>query len=456
MYRTCWTDLMLAQNSGLPEILLPELERHKQTCKSKVIQQRMQMNQPSSAGAATPMTPVQPKLSFPNNPSFPEMADVLQIDRNEFYGRHIRARQPIDVGQILIIETGFVATTTAHYEKCCVCLTSDTNLVPCSCCTRALLCRNCVKGWSHQIECQLQMALDLHEYPWISKVLRSFLNAINLFENANEMIDFVNETITNQCGMQFVAPIIDQKSKYRAFLQLITVPTIQPEMIPIVSQLHAVLLRHPAIGTRFTTKKSQRFLAHLLVHHICVIMAFSTKVGSVVCENGLTEIVAPITSYLKHSCAPNVSKFVLGNTVIVVAMRPIEQGEQLYVSYCDVSKSTNDRQHILQMEYGFQCRCERCLSACDLLIDGQSNAVVAVDQQIQAFQFDEAEKFITQNFTFLASTEQRKRKQLSDYVVAILQQYGRMPWTDIGPNIGWAYVVFSLLLSQRFQKKLLY
>lgn len=55
------------------------------------------------------------------------------------------------------------------------------------------------------------------------------------------------------------------------------------------------------------------------------------------------------------------------------------------------------------MEYGFQCRCERCLSAGNLRIDGQ---LTVVDQQIQAIQFDEAKKFIKQNFTFLATTDE--------------------------------------------------
>lgn len=437
MYQSCWTDLMLAQSSGLPDVLLPVLERHKRSCKFMIMKQVMQANQP--APSSSTVTTVQPTLSSAANPMFPEMACTLQIDWNEYNGRHIRARQPISVGQILIIETGFVASTTSYYEKCCICLTADTNLVPCSRCARALLCKNCVNGWFHQIECELQMSLNLNEHLWIGKVIRSFLNAINLFLNVDEMMKFVHDAISS-CNEMPAAPIVDRKSKYRAFLQLIVAPTIQPEMIPIVARLQTVLLNHPAIGSCFKSIKYHRFLAHLLIHHICVINMFTAKVGSSVCENGFTEIVAPITSHLKHSCAPNVSKFLLGQSIIVVAMRPIEPGEQLCVSYCDILKATIDRQYSLQMEYGFQCTCERCQT-------------MIVDQQIQTFHCDEAEKFAKQNFNYLASNDQFKRKQLNDCVVGVLQQFGRMPWNY---TIGWAYAVYSLLLSHRFQKKLLY
>lgn len=437
IYRECWTDLMFAQNSGLPEILLPELERHKQSCIAMI----------NGSSSPAPPSNVEPMLSFAPDPSFPEMASVLQIDFNEYFGRHIRARQSLTVGQILIIENGFVANSTAYYKKCCICLTDDPNLMPCLRCTQAMLCRNCENF--HQIECELQTALNLHSNPWATKVLRSFLNAICLFDTIDEMIEFVSDAVSSWRRMQSAAPIVDQKSKYRAFLQLITVPTIQPALNSIVSKLHAAIKDHPIIGLNFQTIKSQRFLAHLLIQHICVIDAFTTKVGGVDNENGCHEIIAPITSYLKHSCAPNVSKFLLGQSIIVVAMRPIAPGEQLFVSYCDILKNQNDRQNILQMEYGFQCSCERCAPSANMLWDGQQ----FVDQQFHTCNCDATEDFVRRNFIHFTSNNQVKRKQLTDHIMNILKRYGCMPWNY---TITWAYVGFSLLLSQRFQKKLQY
>lgn len=188
----------------------------------------------------------------------------------------------------------------------------------------------------------------------------------------------------------------------------------------------------------------------MLIHHICVINAFTTKIGGVGTENGCLEIIAPITSYLKHSCAPNVSKFLLGQSIIVVAMRPIEPGEQLFASYCDILKHRADRQKFLQNEYGFVCSCERCMSpADDISWDGKP----VDDQQFHAYHCKAIRDFVRHNFVHLTSNDQAKRKEITEQFQDILQRYGRMPWNY---TITWAYVVFSLLLSQRFQKKLQY
>lgn len=431
-YQACWTNLMLAEKAGMPEELLARLEHDKKVTSEAI---RNESLPPASSAPR-----IEPMLSFPYHPLYPEMANALQIDSDEYFGRHIRARQSIAVGQILMIERGFIATSTSYYGKCCICLTEDPNLMPCSRCTRAMLCTNCVN--SHKIECELQMAMNVHAYPWLMKVLRSFLNAVYLFKTVEEMMEFVADAIGNDDKLPN-APIINLKSKYRAFLQLITVPAIQPSLNTMVTKLHAVLLNHPIIGRKFQTIKSQRFLAHLLVHHICVINAFTLKIGRVDSKYECLEIIAPITSYLKHSCAPNVSRFFVGNSVIVVAMRPIEPNEELFVGYCDILIPRNERQHILQTEYGFQCKCERCTDPQSIENDDERSAKygVAVDNYVES------------HMNFLTNDDQVERKILTDHIVDTLQRVGRKPWDFTTTR---AYVVFSLLLSKRFQNKLQY
>lgn len=91
--------------------------------------------------------------------------------------------------------------------------------------------------------------------------------------------------------------------------------------------------------------------------------------------------------------------------------------------------------------------CERCLQT-----------GMAAEQQLAVQPYDlirseMAENFVIQNFVHLASNDQYKRKEINDRVLEVLNVYGRMPWNY---TLSWAYVVYSILLSHRFQKKLRY
>ena len=88
MYDKCRIDLLLAEQTGLPQQMKPLLERHKETCRLM-----LERN--------PPIVEVEPILSFPPDPLFPEMANVLQINYNEMDGRHIIAKEAIGVGQIV-------------------------------------------------------------------------------------------------------------------------------------------------------------------------------------------------------------------------------------------------------------------------------------------------------------------------------------------------------------------
>ena len=63
------------------------------------------------------------------------------------------------------------------------------------------------------------------------------------------------------------------------------------------------------------------------------------------------------------------------------------------------------------------------------------------------------DEFQRQNFAHLASNNQYKRKEIDERVLEVLNVYGRMPWNY---TVSWAYVVYSIMLSHRFQKKLRY
>ena len=93
--------------------------------------------------------------------------------------------------------------------------------------------------------------------------------------------------------------------------------------------------------------------------------------------------------------------------------------------------------------------CERCLHTGSWLTAEQQLAIHPYDR----IRSEMAENFVIQNFAHLASNNQYKRKEIDERVLEVLNVYGRMPWNY---TVSWAYVVYSIMLSHRFQKKLRY
>ena len=69
-----------------------------------------------------------------------------------------------------------------------------------------------------------------------------------------------------------------------------------------------------------------------------------------------------VANCMNHSCDPNViaSSSHNNHTATFVALRPIEAGEELCISYVDDGLPWEERRNLLQQFYRFECRCMRC------------------------------------------------------------------------------------------------
>lgn len=75
-------------------------------------------------------------------------------------------------------------------------------------------------------------------------------------------------------------------------------------------------------------------------------------------------VISPMTSLFQHSCEPSVRwNEDNGNVdaMVVTAMKPIEKGEEIYDSYCDINEGLKERRDALRHWIGCDCRCTRCL-----------------------------------------------------------------------------------------------
>lgn len=85
----------------------------------------------------------------------------------------------------------------------------------------------------------------------------------------------------------------------------------------------------------------------------------------------------PTVSMINHSCDPNCTHhFVVRQgeppTVCVGALRRIAVGEEICYSYVPLLQDRSARARMLQMAYGFDCTCRRCLSSTDHILDDLS------------------------------------------------------------------------------------
>ena len=70
----------------------------------------------------------------------------------------------------------------------------------------------------------------------------------------------------------------------------------------------------------------------------------------------------PVANCMNHSCDPNVisSSSHNNDTCSFVALRPIEAGEELCISYVDDNLTWQERHKVLENYYNFKCKCIRC------------------------------------------------------------------------------------------------
>uniref|UniRef100_A0A0E0M7K7 SET domain-containing protein n=1 Tax=Oryza punctata TaxID=4537 RepID=A0A0E0M7K7_ORYPU len=89
----------------------------------------------------------------------------------------------------------------------------------------------------------------------------------------------------------------------------------------------------------------------------------SSAVASVACDAAVGNAVYMLPSFYNHDCDPNTHIVWLASAYArLKALRNIEEGEELRICYIDASMDVNARQRILADGFGFECRCQRCLS----------------------------------------------------------------------------------------------
>lgn len=440
MYENCLVDINLAKEAKFPQRLMAKLDNRRDKCLAFI-------------KAGSHPIPFEPKLSFESHPKYTEMANVLEIKRNSEFGRHITVTCDIDVGKVVVMETAFMtAYRFEKFRRCDTCMMKDTNLMPCTKCFDTMFhSSECMASDFHKVECGMH-TLHVEDEDDIQRhVIRSILQGVNLFATAKELQKFVEDAVFSD-HMEIPESILDEKSKYRAFLKLWHEPNVyQRKMFgQQVYFVYKKLLDNPIVGSKFNSKETQRFLMHLVAQHYCII----NYSGNIVFDNSdervgwnLEEFRSVIAMYLNHSCAPNATLVSYNGYNVIVTIRPIKAGEQVFLSYFRndrIQHSTIDRKKYISVRCGFSCNCERCNGKS--LSTGERNEIKK----------DDCYRFIEQNKPEIDFLTERPiqtplAKELEEKCIDLLNRYGRKIWCQ---EIDFVTDCYRRLLAVKFNNKI--
>lgn len=226
MYDECLVDVKLAKASAGAEFCSAKLNRLSAMCSQKRKQH---------AKNEQVVYQFQPALSFEANKQIPFTVNGVTIETattttkqktpaTAKCERHFQATRPFEVGKTILIEDAFVATTIERYKRCCICMKSATNLVPCNDCTNSLFCHGTCEREAHdmhRVECNSFLTKSKNDENNADLVIRSILMAFKVKSSVNGLLQFVEKVLFDK---QYDALAADDfgrsaQSKYAIFLK---------------------------------------------------------------------------------------------------------------------------------------------------------------------------------------------------------------------------------------------
>uniref|UniRef100_H2Y4A3 [histone H3]-lysine(4) N-trimethyltransferase n=1 Tax=Ciona savignyi TaxID=51511 RepID=H2Y4A3_CIOSA len=116
--------------------------------------------------------------------------------------------------------------------------------------------------------------------------------------------------------------------------------------------------------------------------------------------------IYPTISMMNHDCMPNCVAMNNGPRLEVRALKIIQPGEELCISYIDSLETTRQRKEKLQMQYYFDCDCESCANGKCHFVEDLKHALIPGDIK------PESVKYINQfSKDMLRRIQQAKERQ---------------------------------------------
>ncbi|XP_041780149.1 SET and MYND domain-containing protein 4-like isoform X3 [Anopheles merus] len=380
-YEECLANIRLAREANYPARLADKLDKREEQAKEELAKS----NEKKKKKKKDDLKPELP-LSFPGHEHMPHVANCLQLQQNEQYGRHVVTTRRLKVGDVMMLDTPFVKTLQedCRYVRCDFCHAERPfTLIPCEGCTWVMYCSaECLsKAYDqyHRYECGVMRDAYSVCGRFPATALRATATAISIFDGdlvaLQNHLDALDESRVNGFTMDWRTAT--PKDVYNTVHVL---PTNQERrgLVDHTYQILVAILLHKAMVERIelgpkckASPKMDKFLFDLILRHVQTIRCnhqllsfyegqpqekyFEYKLYGAACY--------PSVSMLNHSCASNVRRLYLADgRCAMIVIRPIDKDCQLFDSY-GLHHLDDDRvlrQRVIQLLFNFQCSCEAC------------------------------------------------------------------------------------------------
>lgn len=333
------------------------------------------------------------RITLPGNEKIPFMADCLKLRTSEQFGRYTITDRDLKVGDVVMAEkpAQIVLSPEMRYRRCSYCTSGEKRhaLFPCATCTNALYCsEECQKtAWndSHRFECKLSENFieksakhgTAHEVQGAiehyAMGMRCLFVGTSVYGGVREFKGYLDQYLDsdlNPFDLDYTNR--DRKketlvlTKYHFqddFLEESRVQQVMKRMAEIVN----LLIKTNTFEEEITDDLVDFLLMTLYRYTVMAIINCYGKIVSMPQQNDpqLIHVHFQLTmAMVNHSCAANVRRLQQPGEQVLVVVRPIKAGEQLFDTYVYgvtyATTSTQERQDYFWDNYAFRCSCDAC------------------------------------------------------------------------------------------------
>lgn len=429
-YQFCLDNIELALKNNYPEKLRPKLEQRKKECLEL-------MNNQEDSLKKFGKEKVGVKLSYPPNERMPSMIDGLEYVTSEQFGRHIRAKQTLYPGDIIIIEKPFskCLQNGSEYSRCATCLESNyLNLLPCNHCTRAMFCSESCREVGlrrfHKYECNVIDGIFSLFTKIMVIAIRTTIYSFTMFDEPQDLQSLVNSIdVVAESAFDVDYSQLTETQHFRAIYALATNEGGRDvsdlfQRTNLCAIVWSLLRSYTPLNLLVKTKCMEDLFLRMLYRFAqAAAVNYHTIAGMAKTDATMMDMETmyspkqfgsgsfALCSLLNHSCAPNVVRVNHGDTNVVIVNRVIKKGVQIFDNYGahHCLEDLWERQKTLKDQYIFNCQCEACLNNYPLFKD------FPIPTKFFAAMMNETERLTNYDTDFAKKKFSEYKQRLVDY-----------------------------------------